>query len=136
MNQDYNDENNGTVNDLTISKEFLKKTSKWLKIVAILTIISGVLACLGAFTTFGLSLIPGIINIILGVKLNNAKKAIDNYLRGDFNSINEVFDNIGQYFKIQGIFMIAGIVISILMVIAMVIFGFAAFNNMGPEMMY
>lgn len=136
MNEDYNDDNNLIVDDFTISKEFLKKTSKWTKIVAILTIISGVLACLGAFTTFGFSLIPGIINIILGVKLNNAKKAIDNYLRGDLNSINEAFNNIGQYFKIQGIFMIVGIVISIVMVIAMLLFGFAAFNNMGTEMMY
>ncbi len=155
MDGDYNDNNNNSDyprdNDyyeldyethdvdskgLTISPRLLETTSRWSGILGIITIISGVITCLGAFTTFGLALIPGIINIILGLKLNNVKKSIQSYLRGDSYAINETFDHLGKYFKIQGILMIVGIIIAILMIIVAVVFGIATFTQMGPEMMY
>lgn len=112
-----------------INISLLETTSKWAGFLGIVTIISGVLTCLGAITTFGLSLIPGIINIILGLKLNKTKQTIESYLRGDTYSINETFENLGSYFKIQGILMIVTFVIAILFILFAVIVGISAFSN-------
>lgn len=132
-NQNYQNSNNTPI---SISPEFLEKTSKWAGFLGIVTIVSGALTCLGAITTFGLSLIPGIINIILGLKLNKVKSTIESYLRGDSYAINEAFDNIGSYFKIQGILMIVAFVLAILGIIFAVVIGFSAFNSMGNQMYY
>ena len=108
---DYNTNDNRSI---TINTGSLEKTVIWSGIFGIITIISGVLTCLGAIGTFGISLIPGIISIFLGVKLNNVKKAIDSYLRGDSNAINDTFEHLGNYFKIQGILTIVTLVIGVL----------------------
>lgn len=131
---DQDPENNN--NYIAISPQFLEKTSKWSGFLGVVTIISGVLTCLGAITTFGLSLIPGIINIILGLKLNKVKKATQAYLRGDSHAINETFDNIGDYFKIQGILMIAGFVLAVLGIMFFMVVGFSMFNSSGGNMYY
>ncbi len=107
------DDNNisGTGNDieLKVNREFLETTSKWAGIVGIFTIVSGVLASLS-----GIGIIVGIINIILGLKLNKVKKSIEDYLRGDSNAINDTFENMGSYFKLQAILMIVALVLCIL----------------------
>lgn len=121
---------------ISISPEFLEKTSKWAGFLGIVTIVSGALTCLGAITTFGLSLIPGIINIILGLKLNKVKGNIQDYLRGNSYAINDTFDNMGSYFKIQGILMIVGFALAILGIIFFVIVGFSAFNGISNQMYY
>jgi len=75
----------------TPDRGLLEILSKWSGFVGIMTIITGALTCLGAIGTLGISLIPGIIQIILGVKLRNAKTSIDRYLAGDAGEINGIF---------------------------------------------
>lgn len=130
-NNNYNDSYRQYDNKTpSINRSLLETTSKWSGFLGIVTIISGVLTCLGAITTFGLSLIPGIINIILGLKLNKTKQEIENYLRGDTYAINATFENLGSYFKIQGILMIVTFVIAILFILFAVIVGISAFSSM------
>lgn len=137
-NNYINDQNyaNSNSNAITISPELLETTAKWAGFLGIVTIVSGALTCLAAITTFGLSLIPGIINIILGLKLNNVKKSIQAYLNGNSYAINETFDNMGKYFKIQGILMIVAFVVGVLGIIFAVLLGFSMFNEMGGPMYY
>ncbi|KNF07780.1 hypothetical protein CLPU_12c00530 [Gottschalkia purinilytica] len=110
------------VNNTQINKEALSSLSSWSSFISIVTIISGILTCLGSIFTFGLSLIPGIITIILGVKLNNAKNSIRNYLNGNEAEINMIFENMKGYFKLQGILIIVGFVLVILGIIISVAF--------------
>lgn len=116
---------------LHISREHLETTGKWAGIFGIFTIISGVLSCIGAIGTFGLGLIPGGISIFLGLKLNKVKKSIEQYLSGETYAINDTFENLGSYFKIQTVLMIIGIILLIIAMIFFLIFGLAAFNEMN-----
>ena len=118
---------------LHISREHLETTAKWTGIMGILTIISGILTCLGAIGTFGISLIPGGINIFLGLKLNKVKKSIESYLSGEAYAINETFENMGSYFKINAILLIIGLILGLIGIIVVIVLGFASFNQMnGP----
>lgn len=107
----------------------LETLSKWSGFVGIMTIIMGALTCLGGIGTFGISLIPGIIQIILGVKLRNAKTSIDRYLAGDAREVNSIFENLGSYMKMQGILMIVGLVIAVIGIIVAIIGGIALFSQ-------
>lgn len=107
-------ENMNQPSNIVINNETLKSLSKWSGFVGIMTIISGAFMRLGAIGTFGISLIPGIITIILGVKLRGAKGAIDNYLSGNANGVNSIFENLGSYLKLQGILIIISLVMAVL----------------------
>lgn len=107
----------------TPDRGFLEALRKWSGFVGIMTIITGALTCLGAIGTFGISLIPGIIQIILGVKLRNAKTSIDRYLGGDAREINGIFESLGSYMKLQGILIIVGLVMAIIGIIIAVVVG-------------
>jgi len=107
-------ENMNQPSNITINNETLKTLSKWSGFVGIMTIISGAFMCLGAIGTFGISLIPGIITIILGVKLRGAKGAIDQYLSGSGAELNGIFENLASYLKLQGILIIISLVMVVL----------------------
>ncbi len=115
----------------TPDRSILETLSKWSGFVGIMNIITGALTCLGAIGTFGISLIPGIIQIILGVKLRNAKTSVDRYLSGDAVEINGIFENLGSYMKLQGILMIVGLAIAAIGIIIVVIGGIALFSQFG-----
>jgi len=115
----------------TPNETTLKTLSKWSGFVGIMTIISGALACIGAIGSFGLSLIPGIITIILGVKLRNAKSSIDSYLSGNGGEINNIFENLASYLKLQGILIIISLVLIVIGLLLGGIAMFAFMNNMG-----
>jgi len=104
----------------------LQTLSKWSGFVGIMTIISGVLACLSI-----VGIIPGVITIILGVKLRGAKNSIDSYLRGNNNELNGIFENLGNYFKIQGILIIVSLVLGLLGLIFFIVIAIAGFSSMG-----
>lgn len=120
-----------TSTGLHISRQHLETTSKWAGFLGIFTIVSGVLTCLGAIGSFGISLIPGGITIFLGLKLNKVKRSIQNYLNGETYAINETFENMGSYFKIQAILMIIGLILGILALIFFLVVGFSSINNMN-----
>ena len=120
-------ENNPQPTYITPNKALLEKLSKWSNFVGILLIISGILSCLGAIFSFGLSLIIGIFTIILGVKLRNAKKSIDMYIQGNNNEINGIFEHLSSFFQISGILIIISLVLAVLMIIVSIALGFAMF---------
>ncbi len=107
----------------TPDRSLLEALSKWSGFVGIMTIITGALTCLGAIGTFGISLIPGIIQILLGVKLRNAKESIGRYLSGDAGEINGIFENLGAYMKLQGILIIVGLVLAVIGIIVAAVIG-------------
>jgi len=111
-------------------RNLLETISKWSGFVGIMTIISGALACLGAIGTLGISLIPGIIQIILGVKLRNAKTSVDRYLAGDGREINGIFESLGSYLKLQGILIIVSLVLVAIGIIIAIIGGFAIMSQL------
>lgn len=115
----------------TPDKSLLETLGKWSGFVGIMNIITGAITCLGAFGTFGISLIPGIIQIILGVKLRNAKTSIDKYLTGDAREVNGIFEKLGSYMKLQGILMIVGLVMAVIVIIVVIIGGIALFSQFG-----
>jgi hypothetical protein len=115
----------------TPNRELLGTLGKWSGFVGIMTIITGALTCLGAIGTFGISLIPGIIQIILGVKLRNAKTAVDRFLAGDAREMNNIFESLGSYMKLQGILTIVGLVIAAIGIIIVIIGGIALFTRLG-----
>lgn len=124
-------DNFNQVNYSTPDRSLLETLSKWSGFVGIMTIITGALTCLGAIGTFGISLIPGIIQIILGVKLRNAKVSVDRYLAGDAREVNGIFENLGSYMKLQGILMIVGLVVAAIGIFVLIIGGIALFSRFG-----
>ena len=100
-----------------IDREQLSQLSKWAGFVGIMTIISGALSAFFGLFAFIIGAIPGIIAIILGVKLRNTKKYADELLATgsenvdqDNSKINMLFMNLNTYFKIQGILIIISLV--------------------------
>lgn len=115
----------------TPDKTILETLSKWAGFVGIMTIISGALTCLSAIFTLGISLIPGIITIILGVKLRNTKTSVDKYLTGDAMEVNGIFESMGSYLKIQGILIIVSLALVVLGIILGSVFMATFMNQMG-----
>lgn len=124
-------ENQNQPTNITPDMQLLEQLRKWSNFVGIMTIISGAFTCLSAIFSFGLTLIPGIITIILGVKLINAKKSIELFIRGNSQEINGIFENLGSYFKIQGILIIVSFVFVVIGIIGSLALGFAFFNEMS-----
>lgn len=108
----------------TPDRTTLESLSKWSGFLGIITIIGGALSCLSI-----VGIIPGVIAIIMGVKLRNSKDSIDKYLMGNAAELNGIFLGLSSYFKIQGILIIVSIVLSILSIIIFTIFGFALSNS-------
>lgn len=115
----------------TPDRNLLETISKWSGFVGIMTIITGALTCLGAIATFGVSLIPGIIQIILGVRLRNAKTSVDRYLAGDAREINGIFESLGSYLKLQGILIIVGLVLAVIGIIIALVVGISVASQFG-----
>ncbi|ACL69875.1 DUF5362 family protein [Halothermothrix orenii] len=104
-------------------REQLQELSKWTGFVGIVTIIFGVIATIFGLFQFVIGAIPGIVTIVVGVKLRNAKKAADRMLRpgGEENpeaDTYDLFENLNSYFKIQGILLIIYLVLLGISIIA------------------
>lgn len=96
----------------------LDSLSGWMKFMGIYTIIVGALTCLGIITAA-----IGIPMIFSGIGLHNASKSLKEYkeLSNQF-SLNDFFAYLHKYFKIQGIFVIIGIVLSVLYITFLIVF--------------
>lgn len=103
-----------------VNREHLKQLSKWAGFVGIMNIIFGTLSAIGGLFAFIIGAIPGIITIVLGVKLRNAKKYADEILASDQDDgkINMVITSLNSYFMIQGILLIIVTVLSLLGILA------------------
>lgn len=110
-----------------VDKEYLRELSKWAGFVGIMTIIFGAVSAIMGLFAFVIGAIPGIIAIILGVKLRNTKLYADELLAGeqDDTRLNMLFMNLNTYFKIQGILIIISLAFMALGMLTGVFAGFA-----------
>lgn len=99
------------MHEFELDKDQLENLQKWTGVVGIILIISGVINTITGVFFFFVGAIPGIISIILGLKLRGVKKHIKDYLytQSDY-PLNLLFTDLTSYFKIQGIFTIVMIV--------------------------
>lgn len=99
----------------------LNKLARWTGVVGWLTIIGGAISALMGLFVYVVGAIPGIITVILGVKLVNARKyALDTLLSIEENvdsNMNGMVRELATYFKIQGILQIVGIAAGILVLL-------------------
>lgn len=114
-----------------VNREYLQQLSKWAGLVGILNIIFGAFSAICGVFAFIIGAIPGIIMIVLGVKLRNAKKYADEMLAGEENEgkINLVLMNLNSYFMIQGILLIIALAFSVLGTLGGFLAGFALFSS-------
>ena len=111
-----------------IDRDQLSELSKWAGLVSIMTIIFGAFSALFGILAYVVGAIPGIIMIILGVKLRNAKSSADALIASgeeDVAGINILFTNLNSYFKLQGILLIVSLAMIILGLIFAVVAGIA-----------
>ena len=99
----------------------------WAKFVAVMNIIVGSFSCLGIITAaYGVPL------IIAGIKLMNAVDDLKRYTEAnDTGKLNDVFSNIGKYFKLTGIAYIVMICFWILSIVLYIIFFAVFFSELG-----
>lgn len=82
----------------------------WMKFIGIYTIVVGAITCLGIITAA-----IGVPMILSGIALTKASQNIKVYK--SYNNpfiLNEIFTHINKYFKTQGIFIILGIIFSVI----------------------
>ncbi|MBT2713464.1 hypothetical protein J7E23_11485 [Pseudomonas sp. ISL-88] len=97
--------------------------SKWGKATGILFIIMGAFAALSGAFFFLIGAIPGVLQIIAGIFLmRSAKEA--GQMAEQFNELSEenMLDNYAKFVKMQGIYLIVSIGISVIAVILFIIF--------------
>jgi len=119
---------------MIVDRERLGQLSSWMGFVGIITIIMGALSALSGVFAFVVGAIPGIIVIILGVKLRGAKKSADSLIAEGvsdtyWSNFNMLVGNLNTYFKIQGILIIISLVFMVLGVISALVFGFAFYQD-------
>lgn len=115
-----------------LNKKQVSDMGKWSGFVGMFTLVSGIISCI---TIVGI--IPGVVAIILGLKLRSVKSYADQVIadqdeEAQLNRLNLMITDLSTYFKIQGILMIIGLafaVIGILIAIAAAVFSFTAFNS-------
>ncbi len=103
-------------------REKLNQLSAWMGFVGIITIIGGILTALAGLFVFVVGAIPGIVTVVLGVKLRNAKKYVDAIiaeedLESKSGNFNMFVSSLNTYFKIQGILIIISLVMAVVAVI-------------------
>lgn len=102
--------NNNFGSNNYVMNVLLNSLAGWMKFIGICTIISGAITCLGILTA-----IVGVPCIFQGLALTNASKNIKLYR--DTNNpltLNEFLTDINKYFKIQGIFLIIGLALTVI----------------------
>ncbi len=116
-----------------VDRAKMQQLSAWMGFVGIITIIGGVLSALAGVFAFVVGAIPGIIAIVLGVKLRSAKQYADALLmeqavEGYSGNFNLFVDNLNIYFKIQGILIIISLAMGLLGILVSLFAGFAFYS--------
>lgn len=104
---------------ITNLKEQLQKLSTWTGILGWITIISGIISTIVGLFLFIIGAIPGIITIVLGAKLISARKHANTLVISetlDDSEMLALISNLTTYFEIQGLLIIIGIILSIVVV--------------------
>lgn len=116
-----------------MNRVILRQLSAWMGFVGTMTIISGVVSVLTSVFTFALAAIPGVITIILGLRLRAARSCVDEIIAtndgGDIIiPVNILADNLNSYFRIQGILIILILILLFFLIVVGALAGFAFFN--------
>jgi hypothetical protein len=108
------------------NQESLKKLASWTGFVGIITLILGILQ---AITIVGI--IPGVLCIILGVKLMGAKSSARALGAGDQTPehLNKMITDLGTYFQINGILIILSLILGVVGIIVGIIVGITSYNS-------
>lgn len=110
----------------------LKQFTKWTGFIAVFTIIFGALQAVGGLFAFIIGALPGVLMIILGIKLLKAKRQADEMLEYDVideDRMKALFNNLNIYFKIQGVLIIISLIFTVIGLIAMFTLGFSMFDT-------
>ena len=118
-----------------MDKDTLRELGGWMGFVGVVTIIGGVISAIGGLFAFVIGAIPGIMAIILGVKLRKAKQNTETLLANpeddlDLTQLNLLTANLKGFFKLQGILIIVSIVYVIIVIVVPVVFGASMFEKM------
>lgn len=118
-----------------INQDNIRSFIKWANIFGIFSIVFGALAALGGIVAFLVGAIPGVLLIISGVKLLNAKKAAEELLAiedpGVFNEkLNQLFSESTASFKFQAFYYIASLVLGIIAIIVYIVAFAYIINNL------
>lgn len=117
-----------------IDEKKLSDMKTWAGILGILMIISGVLSAIFGIFFFIVGAIPGIITIVLGLKLRDVQRYAEEILHsGDQAALNPLIGSLGSFFKIQGVLIIV-IFVFILLVFLLALLG--SFAYMGFNTVY
>lgn len=101
-----------------IQRQYLRDLSTWAGFLGIVWIIAGTIQAIAGVFFFVIGAVPGIIMIVSGVKLWNAKKCSSEYLETeDARVLNKSISNLALFFKIQGILVIVGLVFLVLSIL-------------------
>ncbi len=108
----------------------LLQLRSWLGFVGIMTVIGGAISAISGLFAFIIGAVPGIITVILGVKLLGAKKTVDTMLEESSAGISpatfdKFIDSLRGYFKIMGILIIIGLILGFLVTVFSIIASFA-----------
>lgn len=119
-----------------LNKETLSKFITWTNVVGIFSIVIGAISALGGIFALLVGAIPGIIMIIMGVKLLNAKKAAQELLNIEDQEaaaqlFNQLMAEVTTYFKIQGILYIVSVVMMVIGIIVSAGMIATIMNSMG-----
>lgn len=112
----------------------LERMRKWVNIVGIVYIIMGSLSALTGLMAFVVGAIPGAITVFLGIKLLGVKKAADRILMQQSatpEDMNLMISEYASFFMTQGILMIVGFALSILIIILALAGSVALINNIS-----
>lgn len=118
-----------------INQENIQGFIKWANIVAILSIIVGSLAALGGVVAFIVGAAPGVLMIISGVKLLNAKKSAQELVGIEdpvlfSEKLNQLIADSTAFFKFQGIYYIASFILGIVGIIIYSVVAIAFISNL------
>ncbi len=94
-----------------VSREHLKKFSDWAGFIGVINIILGIIQIVFGIFAYFIGAIPGVITLILGLKLREAATRAGEALYADEDNcrLDMVFTNLNAYLKIQGVLYIISI---------------------------
>lgn len=105
-----------------INQENIQGFIKWTNMLAILSIVFGGLAALAGIAAFLVGAIPGVLMILAGLKLLNAKRTAEGLVGIEdpliqAEKFNQLIAESTAFFKFQSIYYLVALVMSILGII-------------------
>ncbi len=122
-----------------IDRETLSKLASWSGFCGVMFIILGVLGAIGGLFAFIIGAIPGILMVMMGVKLLNAKNKVNLMLVQAAGvdtsaSLNSLFADLKSFFLFQGILFILYLVLIAISIIVGLVVGIGAIATIDSLM--